>query len=450
MTVLKTFAEFSAATRLDQLSDAEREILKLHLLDTCAAAIAGSNTPIGQALRELQAPGAGGVPVHAPGTISDVSVRTGTVRHTEVDDIHTSSNVTPSSMIVPTALTMARQLGINDPQVFGGALMAGYEAILRLGMTIDGPVVMYKGIWPTFFCAAYGTAAVTARLLELSVEATAEALAIALTTSTGGAGRPGPRRPGRWLMVGEAARAGVAAALAAAAGFTAQLELLDGNWLAQPHGIDGKPEAMTEGLGGASIVSELSMKPCCTGKQAAAALSAFRDLLEEGLDAEAASAIEVFVPERYAAMIDRPAGPNVHVSSFGNIRYQFGLAAFHPESLFDAARTTKVEDARLDALMDKVVIKVDEALETHMPRCWPARIEVTTPAGKFEKTVIAAPGDPDRRFGREATVAKFHAITDRLIGESEADAWASAGLGALADSAGLDRLIGRFEDLFGG
>jgi 2-methylcitrate dehydratase PrpD len=140
----------------------------------------------------------------------------------------------------------------------------------------------------------------------------------------------------------------------------------------------------------------------------------------------------------------------VHVSSFGNIRYQFGLAAFHPESLFDAARTTKVEDARLDALMDKVVIKVDEALETHMPRCWPARIEVTTPAGKFEKTVIAAPGDPDRRFGREATVAKFHAITDRLIGESEADAWASAGLGALADSAGLDRLIGRFEDLFGG
>jgi 2-methylcitrate dehydratase PrpD len=409
------------------------------------AAIAGCRTPIGTALAELQS---GAAPVFRPGSIDDVARRVGTVRHTEVDDIHTGSNVTPSAVIVPTALTLAGRLGVTDPNVFGGALIAGYEAILRLGMAIDGPVVMYQGIWPTFFTGAFGAAAATARLMGLPTEETAHALAMALTTCTGGAGRPGPRRPGRWLVIGQAARNGVASALAAGSGFTAQLDLLDGDWLAQAHGLQLFAERMTEGLGSPSMVGELSMKPCCTGKQATAALTAFRELLAEGLDPEAATAINVFVPERYATMIDRPVGPNAHVSSFGHTRYQFGLAAFYAEGLFDAARTERVEDARLDALMDKVTISVDTSLETHMPRCWPARVEVTTPDGKRIKEVIAAPGDPDRRFDDAALTEKFHALTDRLIGAAEADEWLQAGAGALGDGAGLGRLAEKFHTLF--
>ena len=49
MTVLETFAEFAAAARLDSLTESEGEILRLHLLDTMGAAIAGSKTPTGQA-----------------------------------------------------------------------------------------------------------------------------------------------------------------------------------------------------------------------------------------------------------------------------------------------------------------------------------------------------------------------------------------------------------------
>ena len=449
MTIIDSFADFAAKARLDQLSQTERSILGSHVLDTMGAAIAGCHTPTGQALREFTVPGRGGLQICKPGTIDDVTVRTGTVRHTEVDDIHTSSNVTPSSIIVSTALTMSARLGINDPQIVGGALIAGYEAILRLGMAIDGPVVMYKGTWPTYFCAPFGAAAVTARLMELSPDATANALAIALTTSTGGAGRLGPSRPGRWLVVGEASRAGVAAALAAEAGFTAEVGLLDGTWMSQVHGFHGKPDEMVADLGSDSIIANLSMKPCSTGKQVTAALCAFRDLLADGLDPEQAIAIEVFVPQRYAAMIDRPVVPNVHISSFGSTRYQFGLAAFDPPSLFDSARTSRVADTRIDALMDKITITVDETLEAHMPRCWPARVEVTTATGKLKKTVIAAPGDPDRRFNTDAAETKFHSVTDRLIGKSEADDWISAACGALTSSAAMQRLIGKFEDLFG-
>jgi len=448
MTILESFAEFAAGRRLDQLSKTEGDILSRHLLDTMGAAVAGCHTPIGLALRDLGRSGKGGIQICRSGTIDDVTVRAGTVRHTEVDDIHTGSNVTPSSIIVSTVLTLCARLGISDPQLVGGALMAGYEAILRLGMAIDGPVVMYKGRWPTFFCAPFGAAAVTARLIGLSPQETAHALGIALTSSTGGAGRPGPNRPGRWLIIGEAARAGVASALAAERGFTADLGLLDGNWMNQVHGFDGDPGKLVSGLENSSIIADISLKPCCTGKQVTAALCAFRDLLADGLDPETVTAVEVFVPQRYAAMIDRPVVPNVHVFSFGNTRYQFGLAAYHPEGLYDAARTGRVKDSRLDALMDRIAIRVDEALEIHMPRCWPARVEVTTTTGKIERTVIAAPGDPDSRFDTPAVTEKFHLVADPLVGVNAADDWVMTTGGALSGSTELRRLIVKFDGLF--
>jgi 2-methylcitrate dehydratase PrpD len=192
------------------------------------------------------------------------------------------------------------------------------------------------------------------------------------------------------------------------------------------------------------------MKPYCTGKQAVAAVAAFQNLLADGLDPAAAAAIEVFVPKRYAAMIDRPVnrGGRQSGSTFGNVRYQFGLAAYHPEVLFDAARTEIITDPRLYDLAEKVTIKVDETLADALPRVWPARVEVETAAGRLARTVTAAPGDPDRRLDDAATLAKFHALTDRLVGRAEADDWAEAAAGALSSPAGLERLAAKFEALY--
>jgi 2-methylcitrate dehydratase PrpD len=376
-----------------------------------------------------------------------VALRVGTVRHTEVDDIHTSSNVTPSSVIVPTALTMAERLGVTDPQTVAAALIAGYEAITRLGLAIDGPVILYKGVWITYYAAPFGAAAVTSRLLSLAPDKTAQALAIALTQCTGRAGPAGPGRPARWLVVGEAARAGVAAALAARAGFTASLELLDGNWFTNAFGEHARPDELLAGLGETSVVGDLSMKPCCTGKQAISAIAAFMDLLNEGLDAESVEKVEVFVPERYRAMVDR--GVTVRPGpSFGHVRYQFALAAFNPSLLYDAARTDPITDPRIATLMEKVTIAADESLAEHLPRCWPARVEVTTPSGKLEKTVVAAPGDPDRRLDEAATLAKFHAVADRLVGAETAGEWTAAAGNALTDAAALKQLTEKFDRLF--
>ena len=56
---------------------------------------------------------------------------------------------------------------MSAPDDLAAAIVAGYEAMIRLGAAIDGPSVLYRGIWPTYFAAPFGAAAVAARLFRL-------------------------------------------------------------------------------------------------------------------------------------------------------------------------------------------------------------------------------------------------------------------------------------------
>src|SRR5215831_1830236 len=128
-------------------------------------------------------------------------------------------------------------------------MIAGYEVMVRFGQAIDGPSVLHRGIWPTYFAAPLGVAAVAARLLNLDAQQCARALGLALVRSAPGVGHHGVATTSRWLAVGQAAGAGLTAALAGRAGFTSDLGLLEGGYL--PGVFDLKPNTavLTEGLG---------------------------------------------------------------------------------------------------------------------------------------------------------------------------------------------------------
>ena len=72
----------------------------------------------------------------------------------------------------------------------------------RLGRAIDGPTILYRGIWPTYFAAPFGVAAVAARLFKLDAKQTANALAMALTFAAPGVGHHDAATTSRWLAVG--------------------------------------------------------------------------------------------------------------------------------------------------------------------------------------------------------------------------------------------------------
>ena len=187
---------------------------------------------------------------------------------------------TPGSIVIPAAMTLATRLPNANGADVAPAMLAGYEAIIRLGLAINGPKVLYRGIWPTYFGAGFAAAAVAARLLRLSPQQTAHALALALTMASPSVGQHHAATTARWFSVGNAARNGLTAALAAQSGFTADLEILRSRLFPEVYGIEPNIAVMA---GSALTFPDVSMKPWCAARQTMAATQGLREILEEGV-----------------------------------------------------------------------------------------------------------------------------------------------------------------------
>jgi len=387
MSVLRDLAGFVCGASVQALPEAEQAIQRRHVADTLVAAAVGAWTEEGRQLRYLL----------PNDSIADVAgMQAAVVRHTEIDDIHTPSCTTPSSVTVPTALALARVGGISDPERVASAIWVGTELLVRLGVAIDGARVLYRGIWPTYFAAPLAAAAIAARMGSLSEEETAHALSLALMLTAGRSGRFQGRLPGRSVILGMAVSAGVRAAQAARQGVGGDPDSLDGPWLRDAHGLEADLGALTSDLGRSSVYAQLSLKPFCSAKQAVAATEALMTLIDEGLAPTTIDKVTVRVPPPYARMVSTKPEAGLRSSTIVSAAYQLGLAALRRERLCDIERASTIEDAL--AFADKVTVVPDEGLLPDFPASFPADIEVSAGGKLHRRRVTAALGDPSRQL----------------------------------------------------
>jgi 2-methylcitrate dehydratase PrpD len=436
MSLLRTLGDKLATLDPRGFPDADRAALETHILDSVAASLIGAATHDGRAALSFLAHG-------LSGPLDEVATRVAVTRMTEFDDIHLASGTTPGSIVVPTALTVGGILGIQDSYTFTAAIIAGYEAMVRLGGAIHGQSAGYRGIWATYFCAPFAAAAVTARLLGLNGELTAHALAIALTMSSGRAGPTPGGRAARWLLVGEAARAGCKAALAASDGYVSDLSLLDGKYLATSHGIEPDLSCLTADWRH-TILLETSIKPYCSAKQVLAAIAGFEQILARGIDPNEIDQVRVFLPKDFVAMTANAPVAGNRVSSIVSAPYQMALAALHRRGLYDIARDPFPMNDAMAALMAKITVAGHAELDAHLPASWPASIEVTA-RGRTETTLMLdSAGDPAHPFGFDDVAAKFHAAGDRLFGAAKVADWITLTCAALDEDDELEELQRRY------
>lgn len=418
---------------LSTLQEVPHDRLALHLLDTLGALLAGTGTEEGALLARF-----GAAPVIGQASFDAIARLAATIRLTEIDDIHMRSCTTPSAVIVPVALTLAAASGEKRATVFAASLAAGYEAMTRLGAAVAGPRILYRGIWPSYLTAPFAAAAVTARLLGLDAGKTADALAIALTMMSGAPGGHQPSASPRWLLLGQAARAGAFAGFAASQGYGGDRTLLDGDWLRRTHGIDGDNALLLDRT--ASAVGALSLKRYCAAKQTIAAIDGFRALLADGITPAEITHLRVAVPSAYAGMINHRNIAS-RVGRITSLAYQLALAAFRPDLLDDIAKPDVSGEAAIAGLMARVEVVADAALEPYYPARWPAHVEIVLADGSNRSTlVLDATGDPACALDADTVTRKFHRLADPVLGRKRAEAMAEAALEAAERDEALDEL----------
>ncbi|HEY8529908.1 MAG TPA: MmgE/PrpD family protein [Paenibacillaceae bacterium] len=449
MTILEHLAEYTAEAGFSDLSREDREALRIHFLDTVGAFLCAWHTAEGKALLGLKARGVDANPRMLGDCLPDKAMFVSAVtRSSEIDDIHLPSCVTPGSVIVPVALAFAGESEHRDTGTFRDALVVGYEMMVRLGMAVRGPEILYRGIWPTYYCAAFGAAATASRMLRLSREQTAHALSLALCLTTGGSTKVKGNRSIRWITLGNAVRSGCLAAFAARDGFTGDPGMLDDDWIFRVHGLLTDMDKLLGNLGKGSVIGGISLKPYCSAKQVIAAIHGLEEILKEGVGPEEIEAVEVHVPERYLAMINHGIDPGERLSTVTSAPYQLALAAHLPEVLYDDDRQNPPQTLEIAAFMEKVRVFADESLASHYPERWPARVAVRTRRGeRKERTVLAAPGDPGLPFGLDMLERKLHRFLDPLMGPEQAERMLALAAEAFDDAARLAELAGRIDDM---
>jgi 2-methylcitrate dehydratase PrpD len=385
--------------------------LALRFADSVGALVIGSRTREGKALAALY------------GGRTGAAYMAATMRLTELDDIDLLTCTTPSAVVVPVVLDEARRTQATPAAVARG-LQAGYVTTARAAVGAGGIEALARGVWPTLAVAPIGAAAASAAMRGLPPDRRAAAMRLGLARSVGRAGATIAPLPSRWWLFGESVAAGIAAAAAAEAGFTADTHL------------DG-PYAAIFAAGDGDTCGSISQKGFPTARQGANALVAFRDLLrEERLDPQTIARVEVEVPPPCVRVISQPLDNANRLMVISNVGFQFGAAAFAPELLTDADRPGPFP-AEVLAFVPRVSVAPSAALEAAFPREWGARVVVELLDGRrVERTRRTIPGDPDQPFTLEDLVLKYAGLDRALLDDAFA---------ALTDADALARTLAQLE-----
>jgi 2-methylcitrate dehydratase PrpD len=440
MTALEQLATFVALSSAP--SRHLREILELHVVDIVGAWTASLHTPEGAALLRWRAAMGEGIAHGAMAQLRlDIATNCALARLSEIDDIHLASTTTPGAIVVPAAVTIASALGERDPAALAAAMMAGYEVVIRFGQAIDGASILYRSIWPTYFASPLGVAAVASRLLGLDAQHTAHALALALARSAPGVGHHYAATTSRWLAMGEAAGAGLTAALAARAGFTSDLALLDGGFLPGVYNVRPDASVLAEELGVRFSLGDTSFKPWCAARQTMAPTQALIEIIASGVAAAAITQVTAFVLPPHRRMIDHGITVADRASFLTSLPYQMAVAALAAQAASDILQAPEQVSDGIRAFIDRVAVEPDDALLPRFPRQWPARVEVVTSSGRQERTVTDVPGDPARPFDAAAVEAKFRRVVVPSIGADAAAQVLEHGLGLLSGQTAAAQLL---------
>jgi len=256
-------AEFAAAVHAGDIPDVALERAKMSLASTVASAAMGFNIPSARIIRELElrAGGASQAAVWFEGTRSPpaAAARVNAVASDAAasDDSDLRSIAHIGTIVATVSLALAEQLEVSGNDILA-AMVVGYEIAGRIDEALT-PGRMQRGFHGSVSTVFGGTVA-AGRLLKLPPLQMAHAIALA-ATSIGGMAISADTSCGREYHAGASAAAAVQAALAAQAGFTGELSVLE-----HPRGflaaMGGQAiEDITRDLGASwDIVTDMAIK----------------------------------------------------------------------------------------------------------------------------------------------------------------------------------------------
>ena len=417
MSITRKISEFAAETPVQELPETSLRMMQLSILDWAAVGIAGRDEAVARITREMVLDEGGAPRATLIGSASRVPARAaalsnGTTSHAlDYDDTHFAHIGHPSVAVIPAALAVAEERGL-DGAAFQAAALIGVEASVRVGVWL-GRNHYQTGFHQTATAGAFGAGMAAARLMGLDAQGCAMVLGLLATRASGLKSQFGTM--GKPFNAGLAAANGVEAATLVARGMIANPDALE---CAQGFGPTHAGEDINsalEGIGKDWLFDTISHKfhACCHGLHA---------VLEAGLtlaplQADAIERIEVTTHPRWMTVCNQIA-PTTGLGakfSYGTVLAMQVLG--HDTAVLDSYSDAVCADPAVQALRARVEVTADDSVAETA-----TRLRVVLRNG----AVRDATHDLNAPMTLEARQAKIQTKARSLLGAARADAiWAS-------------------------
>ena len=412
MDIERSLADFVCNLDVaDVPADAQR-ITRLVLLAATGTAVAGSGEEGIAPLRELllERGGAGQartfvfgdrLPANAAAQLNGTMCRALDYCDAMAPGVHIGSS------LVPAAFAAADLAGGCSGEQFFAALVAGAEVASRFNLTES----MYDGFDPTGIAAVFGAAAAAARILRLTPTQTHHALALAFNRCGGSFQSNIDGSLAVRMVQGWVAETGIVCTQMAQRGITGPVNFLTGIYgYAHLYGRDRlDPKAMVAGLGSEWRLKRMVFKkyPSCGVTQGMTELAL--DLVEAaGIRPDQVQAARVRMPPYAWKLVGHAfeVGDNPRVNAQFSARYCLANAIVRGASKLTHFRPAEIGDAAVRALVDRVDVVADPAMDERGHTSVDVSIR-TTDGRTHERGLDIAPGFPGNDLTDAQQLARF-------------------------------------------
>lgn len=424
--VMAALSDYMATARERPLPAEVAEQAKLHILDTVAAMISGTELGPGHAALRFARTQASRGTASVVGSAArlaplDAALVNGTLAHAdETDDSHGPSQSHPGAAVVPAAVALGEDRRVDGEHLLR-AVTLGYDVGTRLTMALGGVEFRNESRRSTHaFAGTFGAAAAAGCIARLDSRQMRWLLDYASQQSAGYAvwGRDSEHIEKAFVFGGMPARAGVTAAMLVGSGWSGVDDVFSGddNFF-RVNSANSRPEILVDALGERYEIARTDIKKWTVGSPIQAPLDALELLRQRhGFAADDVAELIVRLAPTVGAVVDNRDIPDICLQHMLAVMLVDGTASFH--AAHDAAR---MQDPIVLRERAKVRYLPDPDLAALLPvRVAVVEVELRN-GSRHSERVEAVRGTVRNPMTREEVVTKARDLIEPVLGRGKTE-----------------------------
>lgn len=335
----------------------------------------------------------------------------------EMDDVHKKSILHPAAPTISAAFSTAEALEKSGKD-FITSIVAGYDIALRVGEAVSPS--HYKYWHTTGTCGTFGSAAASAKLLDLEPMQVVYSLGNAGSQAAGLWEFINDNAMTKFLHCGKAAMNGIIASMLTKLGLTGATKILEGEQgFFKAYSSEKDYERCFEDLGKHFKINETAFKPYASCRHTHPSVDGVLDLKRKyDINPEEVESINIQTYETATKIAGNEVFYDAMSAKF-SLAYCISAALCFGKLGVGEFTQNKIESSSIKDLAKKVKITVNEDINNNYPDKWQSKITIKTKQGNYETFIKYPKGDPENTLNEDEIDEKFMGLATLKISENK-------------------------------